>query len=338
MAQRVALCLFMVFVVGVFDFLTGFELNFFAFYLIPVFLAVWCVSRGFGMVISILCVGASIAGDLNAGVRYSSSLVPIWNVAISMIFYLVVVWILATLRSLHQRLEERVRQRTAALNSEMQERLRLEEEILNVSEREQRRIGHDLHDSLCQHLTGVALAGEVLREQLAAQGRAEAPALGRIVGMIEKAIELTRTLARGLHPFELKGEGFPDALRELTNTITLGFKIPCYFAGDRQAVNLAPGVGVHLYRIAQEAINNALKHSKAREIRVGLETDADFVTLTVADDGVGVPRNPPGGKGMGLRIMAYRASVIGAQFDLERLHPQGTRIRCRVPLVAPAVA
>jgi signal transduction histidine kinase len=173
----VCLSLLIVAIVGAFDYLTGFELNFVAFYLVPVILAVWFVGRGFGFFVSTLCVVVSIAGDLFAGARYSSSLVPVWNTVISLTFFFVVVWILARLRSLHYELEERVHERTAALHNEMQERARLEEEILSISEREQRRIGHDLHDTLCQHLTGVALAGEVLSEQLAAKSRPEAKAM-----------------------------------------------------------------------------------------------------------------------------------------------------------------
>src|SRR5579862_5853177 len=191
---RLLLSLSMVAIVGVVDFVTGFELNFTAFYLIPVIVAVWFVGIGFGIFVSSLCVVVSISGDLVAGARYASSLVPIWNAAISLTFYLVVLWILARLRSLHYDLEERVRQRTAALNKEMHERMQLEEEILSISEREQQRIGHDLHDSLCQHLTGVALAGEVLSEQLTAKSVPEAKAVDHIVEMVEGAIDLTRTL------------------------------------------------------------------------------------------------------------------------------------------------
>jgi len=326
---RVGLSLVIVAVVGAFDYLTGFELNFFAFYLIPVILAVWYVSRSFGFFVSVLCVLASIAGDLKAGARYSSPLVPAWNAMISLIFFFVVVWILARLRSLHEDLEERVRQRTAALHHEMQDRMRLEEEILNISEREQQRIGHDLHDSLCQHLTGVALAGEVLSGQLAAKSLPETKAMNHIVEMVEGAIELTRTLARGLHPFDLRGEGFTDALRELAATITEGFHTPCKFECDNAVEIREPSVATHLYRIAQEAITNAVKHSNAKQIIVRLDSGTNGVTLTISDNGVGVPPKMPGG--MGLRTMAYRASVIGATFSVERELARGTRVICKLP-------
>jgi signal transduction histidine kinase len=319
-------------IVGVVDYLSGYELNFFAFYLIPVTLAVWFVGRGFGIFVSALCAVVSITGDLIAGARYSSSLVPVWNTAIALTFFLVVVCILAKLRSLHNELEERVRQRTAALNNEMQERMRLEEEILGISEREQQRIGHDLHDSLCQHLTGVALAGEVLSGQLAAKSLPEAKAVDHIVAMVEGAIDLTRTLARGLHPFDLKGEGFTDALRELAATITEGFKTPCAFECDNSVEIREPGVATHLYRITQEAVANAVRHSNAKEIVVRLEAGTNGLTLTICDDGVGLPQKLPGGKGMGLRTMAYRASVIGATFNVERQLARGTRVTCQLPV------
>jgi signal transduction histidine kinase len=326
---RVTMSLAIVAVVGVVDYLSGFELNFTAFYLIPVFLAVWFVGLRYGIFVATLCVAVSIYGDWMAGARYSNSFVPVWNAAILLAFYCVVIWILAKWRSLHDELEERVRQRTAALNNEMQDRMRLEEEILSISEREQQRIGHDLHDSLCQHLTGVALAGEVLSEQLAAKSLSEAKAMDHIVRMIEGAIDLTRTLARGLHPFELKGEGFTDALRELAATITEGFKTLCTFQCDTPVAIRELGVATHLYRITQEAITNAVKHSNAKEIVVRLEATSAALTLSISDDGVGVPPKMPAG--MGLRTMAYRTSVIGATFKVERLLSRGTRVTCTLP-------
>jgi signal transduction histidine kinase len=328
-ALRMFLSLEGVAIVGAFDYLTGFELNFFAFYLVPVSLAVWYVSRGFGIFVAALSVAVSVSGDFIAGARYSSPIVPVWNIAISLTFYLVVVWILDKLRTLHNELEERVRQRTADLNKEMQDRVQLEEEILSISEREQQRIGRDLHDSLSQHLTGVALAGEVLREQLAAKALPEAKAMDHIVKMVEGAIDLTRTLAHGLHPLDLSGEGFTDALRELAATIDDGFKTRCTFECDSPVEIEAAGVATHLYRIAQEAVTNAVKHSKARNIVLRLEGAGGGLTLTISDDGVGVPPKMP--MGMGLRTMAYRASVIGATFTVERLLARGTRVTCNLP-------
>jgi signal transduction histidine kinase len=325
----VVLTLAMVAFVGFLDFLTGSELYFFAFYLIPVILAVWFVGWGFGILIATLCVAVSITGDLEAGARYSSSVVPVWNGVILLTVFLVLVWIAATLRSFHDQLEERVRQRTAALKSEMHERMRLEEEILSISEREQQRIGHDLHDSLCQHLTGVALAGEVLSERLAAQSLPEVKAMNHIVEMVEGAIDLTRTLARGLHPLDLTGEGFTDALRELASTMTEGFKTTCTFECDRPVEICEPGVATHLYRIAQEAVNNAVKHSRAKAIVLRLEASDETLLLTVSDDGLGLSEKAP--RGMGLRTMTHRASVIGATFTIERQPVRGTRVTCKLP-------
>lgn len=323
------LSLAIVAVVGAFDYVTGFDLNFTAFYLIPVISGVWFVSLGFGILVAALCVAVSISGDLMAGARYSSSLVPVWNAAILLAFYFVVIWILARLRALHQELEERVRQRTAALHMEMQDRLRLEEEILSISEREQQRIGHDLHDSLCQHLTGVALAGEVLSEQLAAKSLPEAKAANHIVEMVEGAIDLTRTLAHGLHPANVAGEAFPDALRQLAATITEGFQTSCTFQCDTPVAIPEAGVATHLYRLTQEAINNAVKHSEATEIIVRLETGHNGLTLSISDDGLGIPEDVRAG--MGLRTMAYRAQVIGAAFKIERIPSGGTRVACELP-------
>lgn len=131
-----------------------------------------------------------------------------------MVFYFIVVWLLSSLRSFHRELEATVRQRTQALTQEMAERQRLEEEILRVSERERRSIGHDLHDSLCQHLTGTALAGQVLGERLAAKSLPEAADAEKVVGLVEEGITLARNLARGLYPVDVEAGGLMDAFQE----------------------------------------------------------------------------------------------------------------------------
>jgi signal transduction histidine kinase len=231
-------------------------------------------------------------------------------------------------------LEDRVRQRTIALTNEMQERTRLEQELLTISEREQRRIGHDLHDSLCQHLTGTALAGQVLGERLADKSLPEAATADHLVALVEEAIDLTRNLARGLHPTTLEGEGFLDGFQELAANISERFKISCKLECGSSLPILAPNGAIHLYRIAQEAITNAIKHGKAGNIIIRLERTTDLLRLEIIDDGVGLPAKAHSTQGMGLRIMAYRASMIGASFDIERMPTRGTRVTCALNLTS----
>lgn len=318
----------LVIAIGVVDWATGTELSFSVFYVIPVALAVWFVGEYFGMVVSVLSVAVWVGGDLMAGARYSRPFVPVWNALIAAVLLFVVVGILTRLRRLTQELEKRVQQRTLALTNEINERTRLEQELLHISEREQQRIGHDLHDSLCQHLTGTALAGQVLEERLAVKSPAEAAAANQVVKLVEEAIDLTRTLARGLDPVDLEGESFLEGFRELAANISERFKIDCRFECSPAQRMRAPLGAIHLYRIAQEAINNALKHGKAREIIIRLEKKENLLALSIRDDGAGLPEHAGNGPGMGLRIMAYRASVIGASFHIERLPVRGTRVVC----------
>src|SRR5262249_1043825 len=143
----VAISLFIVSAVGVVDFATGWEISFSVFYLLALGLAAWFVGMRFAVFISVLSAMVSLAGDLATGGRYSNSVVPWWNASIVLVFYLVVVWLLVKLRALYGDLEARVKERTQALTQEMAERERIERELLEISEREQRRIGRDLHDS-----------------------------------------------------------------------------------------------------------------------------------------------------------------------------------------------
>jgi signal transduction histidine kinase len=317
--------------VGLIDYATGREISCSVFYLLAVAVATWFVGRGFAAFISFFSVMVSLAGDLVAGPRYASAWVIGWNASIVLAFYLVVVWLLARLHSLYQELEARVRQRTAALTEEMTGRERLERELLEISEREQRRIGHDLHDSLCQHLTGAALAGQVLEEKLAARRLPEAGDASKVVELVEEGISLSRKLAKGLHPIEMEAEGLMQALEELVATSTELFKVSCRFECDSPVLIHDAAVSGHLYRITQESISNAVKHGKAKNINVCLETMDDGISLRVKDDGVGLPALPPKNAGMGLRIMAHRASMIGAKFSVRRDDPGGTVVSCLVP-------
>ncbi len=327
-----ALCLAIVAAVGWVDYVTGYETFCFIFYLLAVFLAVWYVDSFSGGLISALSVAAWSGSNIAAGERYSSYFVPVWNAMIMFVFYLIVVVLLARLKSLYKELDEWGRRRIAELTNQIEERTRLQKELLETSERVQRRIGSDLHDGLCQHLTGTALAGQVLGQKLAGRSLPETAEADRLVELIQEAIELTRTLARNLHPIEIQAGRLADNFQELAAGASDRFKVSCQFE-CHPAVPL-PGVNdvdvaTHLYRIAQEAITNAVRHGKARHINIRLDSTTNEIVLTIIDDGIGLPENARNGNGLGLRTMAYRASMIGATFNIERLSSLGgTRVTC----------
>lgn len=311
--------------VAVADYLTGYELLFSIFYLLAVSLATWFAGWRSGVLMSVVSVVCSLTGDLASGAKYSGLFVPWWNMLIGLSFYLVMVIMLTKLRSSQQDLEGRVKERTRALQSEMKERERLEAALLEISENEQRRIGHDLHDSLCQHLTGTALAAQVLSEGLAARKVAEAASAEHLVGMIEEGIDLARSLARGLAPAELNTESLMVALRELAHTTSSHSSMTCRLELPEPVLLNDSRATTQLFRIAQEAVRNAIRHSLASQILIGLSPAGAGVLMTVADDGIGMPAMPASGGGMGLNIMRYRAAMIGASLVIENLTP-GTRI------------
>ncbi len=325
-----ALALTILLVVAFADYLTGVELSFSIFYLVAISLAAWFVGRGAGFLISIVSVACWLAGDLAAGAHYSSRFVPWWNASITLTFYLAMVAALSSLRTLHRNLEARVCERTSALQNEMAERERLEKAVLSVSEREQRRIGHDLHDSLCQHLLGAALAAQVLREKLGAKMLPESEAASKLVGLIEDGIEMARSIARGLSPMELDAEGIMDALRELARTTSERCNINCRFESHGQVSIDRVDAAEHLFRIAQEAVTNAIKHGVANNITISLMPREGGIELAVRDDGVGIPVPLPPLHGIGLGIMRHRAAMIPASFHVARIE-RGTNVTCRIP-------
>lgn len=322
--------LLIVILVGVIDYFTGYEISLSIFYLMAIALATWHVGRRFGWLVSMLSVMTWLLGDLAAGATYANRFVPVWNVVIMLVSYLVIVEGLSNLRALQNQLEAKVIARTAALSKEMTKREALEKELLEVGERERRRIGHDLHDSLCQHLTGTALAGQVVGERLAAKALPEEAEVRRVVTLIEDGITLAHNLARGLAPVELEAEGLMAAFRELAGTTTERFHIDCRFEAPHPVLIDDPATSTHLFRIAQEAVSNAIKHGRARHVTIGLFSDAEDMILVVRDNGEGW-REPllENRGGMGLHIMRHRAAMIGATLNIQRETP-GTVVTCRL--------
>jgi PAS domain S-box-containing protein len=215
--------------------------------------------------------------------------------------------------------------------TDITERKRMEREILEISDREQARIGHDLHDGLCQHLIGTGFASRALQQRLAEDGRAEAAEVEQIALMIDDAVRAARSIARGLYPAELEQIGLGPALQQLAADVRTRFRILCAAHCPDNVHIHDVAVATHLYRIAQEAVSNAVKHSRAQNITISLQALNGQVQLTVQDDGTGLPEpsaRPAGG--MGLHIMIYRANMIGATLEVSGAADGGTSVNCRV--------
>lgn len=241
----------------------------------------------------------------------------------------------AELLGAHDQLEKRVEERTAELkktNRELQrlinERKRLEKEILEISGKEQRRIGQDLHDGLSQLLTGIALMGKVLEQKLVNKALPEASQVKKIVELVNQAVTQTRGLARGLYPVELESNGLMSSLQELASNTEKLFNVTCYFHCDRPILIDDYVVANHLYRIAQEAVTNAVKHGKPKHVSIQLGGQKDKIFMEIKDDGLGIPIKLNKSKGMGLRIMEYRAEMIRASLNIHRDDGHGTVVEC----------
>jgi PAS domain S-box-containing protein len=245
---------------------------------------------------------------------------------------------------LNSELEARVHERTAALrkandklHKEIAARHRLEKEILEISEREQQRIGRNLHDDLGQRLVGISYMSHQLAGVLQAIDSPEAGQAAKITALLNDALSLTRSLARGLHPVALKSGGLIAALADLADRTSEIYQVACRFDGPADEPPLTDTAATHLYRIAREAVTNAVNHGRAEKIDIALAVATSHTELRVADNGCGMPKPGPRRKGMGLRIMNYRADVIGASLAFTTSENGGTLVTCAVPVTSPAI-
>jgi signal transduction histidine kinase len=321
-----AACFGLVAILGYIDYVTGYEQSFLLFYLLPIGMATWWGSFAFGVVFSILSVAAWIISDVAAGVPA----VGFWNAGMALASYFVYAFLLAKLRTLFRELDQRVRDRTKALSREIAERERLDRELVEVGDRERRRLGQELHDGLCQHLTGTALTAQTLREKLAARSADEVEEADKVVRYIEEGIDLSRDLARGLFSPELEPEGLMVALQALAENMTERFPVACTFQSNGDVRVLDSSVATQLYRIAQEALVNAIKHADARRVDMSLVENDTTVTLKIEDDGVGIPQQLPQRGGLGVRLMSHGAALVGADFQIGRNAGGGTTVVCKI--------
>jgi len=319
-------CLVLTCLVGYVDYLTGYERSLLLFYLIPISLAAWFGSFGFGLAIAGVCVIVMVLSDIASGIPAFD----FWNIGTAFGYYVLFAGVLSKLGTLIRELDRRVNERTAALEREMAERRRLDREIAQVADRERRRLGQDLHDRLGQHLTGTALAAQVLKEKLDARSAPEVGEAEKVVRYVDEGIDITRSMARGFFSPELDAEGLTMALHNLAENVSERFRIRCIIDGDESIRIHDRTIANQLYRIAQEAVTNAVKHGAAKQVDIRLEKDGPDLCLTIIDDGIGFPDKPPKSEGLGLRLMQHGATMTGATFDVRRNGKRGTIATFRV--------
>jgi PAS domain S-box-containing protein len=214
---------------------------------------------------------------------------------------------------------------------DISQRKRLERELLELSDRERRGFAQELHDGLGQQLGGVAYLSNVLREKLAERDAPETGDATRIFGLVRDAIEQTRRVSRGLSPIRPEPDGLMTALRELAAQTTELFRVRCQFHCRVPVLIEDVTFAGHLYRIAQEAVNNALKHASPRSISVRLSRDRDHIALVMTDDGKGIGTVSPRRQGLGLHIMKYRASLVRGTMTVQPHKSGGTEVICSAP-------
>ena len=248
------------------------------------------------------------------------------------------------LAQLNAELEARVDQRTQELdtaNRELRqkiiERHRLEAEIVAVSERVQSRIGQDLHDDLGQQLSAIGMLVSALERDLRRDAHPKAEAVMQLGTMTKQAINTTRGMAKGLYPIELEKGGFIVALEELARVTQAISGVECAVRG-KATFPLGESAAIHLYRIAQEAVNNALKHAEPRSIVIDCTTVTGVPTLTIVNDGLPFKKPRSRRHGLGLHILEYRAGLLGAEITISPGPDGGCKLTCSLEQHARRIA
>ena len=222
--------------------------------------------------------------------------------------------------------------RVFGIMQDVSERRILEAELLEAANREQQKLGRDLHDGLGQELTGIALLLQGLGQQVKAANPSLARPFDRVSTLLSAAIRSTRSLAHGLAPVSVGQRGLEGALRTLSEQATASHSVSVTFEVDPgNTPSFGEVAGNHIYRIVQEALSNAIRHGRAKTIRIRLSTTANDCLLDITDDGCGIDPEAAPGNGLGLRSMNYRAQAIGGTLSIERVPGGGTRVRLSCP-------
>jgi signal transduction histidine kinase len=309
-------------VIGFIDYITGPEVTIFPFYSIPILLMVWFGNKKLAIFMSVLCTMEWWWGDAAYGHVYSHEWLRVWDAIVRLMFFGLVMFAASAIKGQRDASRARI---------ELLERShQLEREIISISDREQQRIGRDLHDGVCQYLSAVGFTADMLKRDLQREAHKGAKTAGEIAESLQDACAQTRDLARGLSPVDRDEGGLESALDELATSTSRLSGVSCSFLCPEPVEVSDNALAVHLFRIAQEALNNATKHGRAKAVLIALESTNGKISLRVTDDGIGFDPTRTTRTGMGLNIMRYRARMIGGTLDVHPSSPSGTIVACTI--------
>jgi signal transduction histidine kinase len=320
--------------VGVIDCVSGPRLSFGAFYLVPVSFAAWFAGKRTGVIMGILASVVWLIADAAASPAQFHLGSALWNLSSRGGVFLFVVLMLVHIRALHLGLEATVAKRTRQLKAETGRRLEMEREIAAVSHREQQRIAHELHDGLGQELGAMAFQAKFLVSQLDQARDPLATEARNLVQCLNEATGRTRSLSHLLDPLGERAGSLRHALGLLADQSGRAFGIACTFDAPDELPALSGDRELNLYRITQEALHNSVQHGSASEVFIGATLAEKTLRIIVADNGLGfVPGGTSRGyRGMGLRIMKYRADAINGSLEVRSAPGQGCTVSCSVSL------
>lgn len=255
------------------------------------------------------------------------------------------------LHQARERLEEKVKERTLELHSAnarlqqmMEERRELEKKLLEISERERRFIGRELHDGLSQQIVGVMCMFEAIRYRLEQHRINEEAELRMMRDYLHDAVQQVRTLSRGLCPLALEPRAVGAALSTLAAQTAILYKIDCQFHGEMHLAVEEPEAALHLYRISQEAIQNAVRHGGARSIKINLSADSDKICMRIENDGRPLSREncdadgrEVSRNGIGLKLIDYRVGMLGGDWNMANLGDTGVRLTVSAPMKSETI-
>lgn len=305
--------------IGFLDYITGYEVSIVLFYSVPILLMVRFADQRAAVFTALLCSIIWWWADEASGHHYTTIWAQIWETGVRLAYFLLFVVGGSAIKSRLELLDHAQK---------------LEHEIIRISEREQHRIGQDLHDGLCQYFAAVGCSAGTIKSRLEKAGSPEAKAVEEIQQLVLDGVQQTRALARGLFPVQNDEWGLPSALTELAASSTRLLNLRCTFSSNASTVPIRNDCSTHLFRIAQEAVSNAARHGRATSATIRLNIDADELTLSIEDDGIGLGQSKPDQKGLGLTIMQYRARQMGGRIVFAKNPDAGPTVSCRLPLAS----